>query len=117
DLIESPEPMVIPADDTEDFFENVYPLLAGIIPLASQDQSVELPDIPPSILELTLEYYQATHQGERQDNVRISAKWDYLGTEDQTEHRQREFADIVVDVELEDITVKILMKLDSAACI
>ena len=115
DLIESPEPMVIPADDTEEFFDNVYPLLAGVIPLASQDQSVELPDIPPSTLELTLEYYQATHQGERQDHVRISAKWDYLGTEDQTEHRQEVLADIADDVELEAIPGKtILIGADAA---
>src|SRR5699024_11630995 len=57
DLIESPETMVIPADDTEDFLENVYPLLAGIIPLASQDQSVILTDIPPSFFTYTLLYY------------------------------------------------------------
>lgn len=69
------------------FFDTIYPLAAGVIPLASHDQSVELPDIPPSTLELTLEYYQATHQGERQDHVRISARWDYLGTEDQSEHQ------------------------------
>lgn len=103
DLIESPEPMIIPADDAAEFFENIYPLLAGVIPLASQDHSVELPDIPPSTLELTLEYYQATHQGERQDHVRISTRWDYLGTEDQTEHRQQ-ILDAISD-ELELTTV------------
>src|SRR5699024_7385533 len=78
-----------PSDDTQDFFDNVYPLLAGVIPLASHVHSVDLPDIPPSTLELTLEYYQATHQGERQDHVRISSRWDYLGTEDQTEHQNQ----------------------------
>lgn len=100
DLIESPEPMTIPAEDTEEFFDNVYPILAGVIPLASQDQSVELPEIPPSTLELTLEYYQATHQGERQDHVRISSRWDYLGTEDQTEHRQQVLDSISEELEL-----------------
>ena len=106
DLIESPEPMIIPADDTEEFFENIYPLLAGVIPLASQDQSVELPDIPPSTLELTLEYYQATHQGERQDHVRISARWDYLGTEDQSEHRQHVLDSISDELELSTVPGK-----------
>lgn len=100
DLIESPEPMIIPADDTQEFFDNIYPVLAGVIPLASHDQSVELPDIPPSILELTLEYFQATHQGERQDHARISARWDYLGTEDQTEHRHQVLEDIADELEL-----------------
>lgn len=100
DLIESPDPMIIPADDTEEFFDNIYPILAGVIPLASHDQSVELPDIPPSTLELTLEYYQATHQGERQDHVRISAQWNYLGTEDQTEHRHQVLQEVEDHVEL-----------------
>src|SRR5699024_3146058 len=106
DLIGSPEPMIIPADDTEEFFENIYPLLAGVIPLASQDQSVELPDIPPSTLELTLEYYQATHQGGRQDHVRISARWDYLGTEDQSEHRQHVLDSISDELELSTVPGK-----------
>lgn len=106
DLIESPEPMIIPADDTQEFFENVYPILAGVIPLASQDRSVELPEIPPSVLELTLEYYQATHQGERQDHVRISSRWDYLGTEDQTEHRQRVLDEISDELELTTVPGK-----------
>src|SRR5699024_12030167 len=53
--------------------------------------------------------------GERQDHVRISAKWDYLGTEDQTEHRQRVLADIADDVELEAIPGKtILIGADAA---
>ena len=106
DLIDSPEPMLIPADDTQEFFDTIYPLLAGVIPLASHDQSVELPDIPPSTLELTLEYYQATHQGERQDHVRISARWDYLGTEDQSEHQHQVLADISDDLELAAIPGK-----------
>lgn len=106
DLIESPEPMIIPADDTEEFFENVYPVLAGVIPLASQDHSVELPEIPPSTLELTLEYYQATHLGERQDHVRISSRWDYLGTEDQSEHRQQVLDNISDELELTTVPGK-----------
>ena len=106
DLIESPEPMVIPADETEEFFDNIYPLLAGVIPLASQDHSVELPEIPPSTLELTLEYYQATHQGERQDHVRISSRWDYLGTEDQSEHRQQVLDSIADELELTTVPGK-----------
>lgn len=115
DLIESPEPMLIPADDTEDFFDNVYPLLAGVIPLASQDHSVELPDIPPSTLELTLEYYQATHQGERQDHVRISSRWDYLGTEDQSEHQDQVLTDISDELELNTVPGKtILIGADAA---
>lgn len=115
DLIESPEPMLIPADDTEDFFDNVYPLLAGVIPLASQDHSVELPDIPPSTLELTLEYYQATHQGERQDHVRISSRWDYLGTEDQSEHQEQVLEDISDELELSSVPGKtILIGADAA---
>lgn len=115
DLIESPEPMLIPADDTQDFFDNVYPLLAGVIPLASQDHSVDLPDIPPSTLELTLEYYQATHQGERQDHVRISSRWDYLGTEDQTEHQNQVLAEISDDIDLGTVPGKtILVGADAA---
>src|SRR5699024_9455803 len=115
DLIESPEPMLIPADDTQDFFSNVYPLLAGVIPLASKDHSVELPEIPPATLELTLEYYQATHQGERQDHVRISSRWDYLGTEDQTEHQNQVLAEVSDDVELGAIPGKtILIGADAA---
>src|SRR5699024_9168052 len=152
DLIESPEPMLIPADDTQDFFSNVYPLLAGVIPLArtdhstqppapilvraeltqdflnkrypllagviplaSKDHSVQLPEIPPATLELTLEYYQATHQGERQDHVRISPRWDYLGTEDQTEHQNQVLAEVSEDVELGAIPGKtILIGADAA---
>src|SRR5699024_4651508 len=115
DLIESPEPMLIPADDTPDFFDNVYPLLAGGIPLASQDHSVDLPDIPPSTLAFTLEYYQATHHGERQDDVRISSRCDYLGTEDQTEHQTQVLAEISDDIDLGTVPGKtILVGADAA---
>lgn len=55
-LLHHPDPVVVPADDIEDFLTSVYPRLGRRLAVSALDDSVELPAILPPKLVLSVNY-------------------------------------------------------------
>lgn len=89
DLLESREPLQIPADDVDDFMTDFYPRLTGVAPVVSKDETVELPEIPPAKLRMVVEFGHELFAGTKVDALKIITTWHYTGAEDQSEHQQR----------------------------
>ncbi|WGH90503.1 DEAD/DEAH box helicase [Auritidibacter ignavus] len=88
ELLDQNENITVPAADVPEFFDNYYPGLNRVLSIGSADHSVDLPEIPPAVLDLrvAINAESGTTTSRQRDTVRVSARWSYQGTQDQTEH-------------------------------
>ncbi|MCS5736349.1 DEAD/DEAH box helicase [Herbiconiux daphne] len=71
-------PIVVPAADTAQFFDEYYPSLQQGIDVTSTDASVDLPAVEPPLLVLTARF--------RADDV-LQLDWDWVGHRDEAAER------------------------------
>ncbi|PWH07838.1 ATP-dependent helicase [Brachybacterium endophyticum] len=69
-LFQRPEPLVVPAEDREDFLEDAYPRLRVVTSVTSSDGSVEMPAIDPATLHLSARYTDG-------DRLTLTWSWRY----------------------------------------
>ncbi|MGL3807749.1 SNF2-related protein [Paeniglutamicibacter sp. R2-26] len=95
-MLHHPEPVTVPAGESEEFFSRVYPRLARKLRVTSPDASVELPAVLPPKLVSKIRY------GSR-DNVELDWAFDYNGLVVEAADR-----DTVVESALEAAALDIL---------
>ncbi|WP_052207545.1 DEAD/DEAH box helicase [Sinomonas humi] len=74
-LLRHREPILVPDEDREVFFGELYPDLARSLAVSSSDGSVELPPIEPPVLVLTATF-------EPKDRLRLAWHWEYRTGDD-----------------------------------
>ncbi|MHC5796358.1 DEAD/DEAH box helicase [Lacisediminihabitans sp. FW035] len=72
-LLGAVTPVVVPAADVDEFLRDFYPRLSRTITVTSADASIELPELAPPVLVLTVTF-------QPKQTVKVAWDWDYSGS-------------------------------------